>query len=184
MQPATFGKRPYATDDLLVALAQLTRKLGRFPTYRERDVARHADPEFPGNKAFRTLAATGPLDEQLRSWCENHHDFADVSSLLPEPNAASPSRSEIEKGVARGFVYLIRDGKRFKIGRTNSIGRRRAEAMTWLKDAKVIHHIETDDPEGVERYWHNRFAQKNTEREWFRLTPSDVSAFKRWKKIV
>ena len=83
-----------------------------------------------------------------------------------------------------GYVYLMKDGSRFKIGHTNSVGRREAEAATWLINARIIHDISTDDPEGVERYWHRRFEPKSIEREWFALDAVDVAAFRRWKKII
>jgi hypothetical protein len=49
---------------------------------------------------------------------------------------------------------------------------------------KTIHSIETDDPIGVETYWHSRFSAKRGEGEWFELSPEDIKAFKRWKRIV
>jgi hypothetical protein len=47
-----------------------------------------------------------------------------------------------------------------------------------------IHLIETDDATGIERYRHARFADKHQNGEWFAPPPSDVAAFKRWRKII
>lgn len=49
------------------------------------------------------------------------------------------------------LVYLIRSGKFYKIGHTNSVGRREYElALQLPQEVQVLHKIETDDPEGIE----------------------------------
>lgn len=55
--------------------------------------------------------------------------------------------------LIKGFVYLLRSGKNYKIGRSNAVGRRLRELAIQLpQKPKMIHVIETDDPEGIEQY--------------------------------
>ena len=92
----------------------------------------------------------------------------------------SPSESKC------GYVYLLKHGKRreYKIGKTFNPVRREGEIILQLPEkVHPIHHIKTDDPSGVEAYWHDRFSAKRKEGEWFELSASDVKAFKMWKRI-
>ena len=62
--------------------------------------------------------------------------------------------------------------------------RREGEIRVTLPDKiNPIHTIKTDDPFGVENYWHRRFSTKRKNGEWFSLSKQDVTSFKRWKKI-
>ena len=77
---------------------------------------------------------------------------------------------------------LLKSGRHYKIGHTVDVGRRRYELAIQLPEAVSEEHvIRTDDPVGIERYWHDRFASRRKNGEWFELTRADIAAFKRRK---
>jgi hypothetical protein len=84
--------------------------------------------------------------------------------------------------VEFGFVYLIKFGRFFKIGKTNSAGRRERELAIQLPEkTTTVHVIRTDDPTEIEEYWHKRFRDRRKNGEWFELTAQDVAVFRRRK---
>jgi hypothetical protein len=75
--------------------------------------------------------------------------------------------------------------KRYKIGKTNLVERRRDQISIQLpEDLELLHAIKTDDATGIEAYWHERFEAKRTKGEWFTLSREDVQAFKRRKSFM
>ena len=78
---------------------------------------------------------------------------------------------------------MMRSGRRYKIGHTSSPSRRHREVRLDLPDpTDLVHSIETDDPSGIEKYWHRRFETKRVrDTEFFTLDASDVATFKRRK---
>ena len=86
------------------------------------------------------------------------------------------------RDVEIGFVYLVKSGRFYKIGKSNAAGRRKYELALQLPERVVtVHVIRTDDPSGIEVYWHKRFDAQRKNGEWFDLNADDVAAFKRRK---
>jgi hypothetical protein len=76
----------------------------------------------------------------------------------------------------------MKSGKYYKIGKSVSAEKRAYEIQLQLpEELKLIHKIKTDDPSGIETYWHRRFADKRLRGEWFDLTRQDIAAFRRRK---
>ena len=93
-------------------------------------------------------------------------------------------RDEDNDASESGEVYLFKSGRYYKIGKTIDTVRRGNELRIQLAEKiDLIHSIKTDDPSGIESYWHRRFDSKRMNGEWFDLNSSDVKAFKQWKRI-
>jgi hypothetical protein len=162
----------------LARIAQVFRHYGRVPTTSEFRLYRKVDPTFPAHSTldnhFPTKAA---LLAAMAEWLRDKPDLADVAAMIPA--APVPTRSR-RATVVDGSVYLIGSGAHYKIGRSDQLERRVKQIRTALPDAAtLVHFIRTDDPAGIEAYWHRRFADRRANGEWFKLTPADIAAFKR-----
>jgi hypothetical protein len=185
--PNTFQTKT-SDEFLFEKYIELTRELGRFPIEGEIRRRARTDASFPNHTAYIRFGGKQKLLAEIAAHCRKASGFDDILALCVEQgNTSAPASSGKghEAKVATGFVYLMKSGHHYKIGRTNSMGRRGSElAIKIPVPPTTLHSIETDDPVGVETYWHRRFADKRGEGEWFELSPDDVKAFKRWRRIV
>ncbi len=176
-------------DFLLEKLVLLTRRLERVPIEGDILIAARNDPTFPSEKVFRRLGLKRQRVCRVIAFCEANPGHDDVAVLWKQVVVAEqPQDTEVFSSPSPtvGYVYLLKHGSRreYKIGRTNNPLRRAGELGIQLPEKlQPVHYIETDDPAGIEAYWHTRFASKRKEGEWFELTAEDVRAFKRWKRI-
>lgn len=174
---------PYAEELLLERFVQLIRELGRFPGLGDLRLKRHQDPTFPSHNTFSRFGAKRRFVARILEHCRSLGGFDDVVSLLDASTAtsvASRQGQDVPGEIEIGFVYLLKSGRYFKIGKTNAHGRRERELAIQLPEkALSVHVIKTDDPAGIEAYWHTRFAAKRRHGEWFELNAADISAFKR-----
>lgn len=176
-------QEPYRTDFLIEKFIQLTRELGRFPTEAHLRMKAYNDVSFPSSKAFERLGLRGEREATIRQFCRDHGGYEDVQKLFDGAEEPQRIRHEESGGhIPIGQVYLLKAGCYFKIGRSTIIERRRRELAIQLPEkAQIIHVIRTDDPAGIEAYWHARFRSKRRNGEWFVLSASEVRTFKRRK---
>jgi hypothetical protein len=170
----------YDEEFLLGRIAEVCRHFGRIPAAMDFRIYGKSRPKFFSHKAiYRHFQSTDNMLRRLAQWARADESRADIAAMLAgrvdsEPEAKRP---------AEGHVYLIRWGTNFKIGRGDDLERRVKQVRTGLPDSgSLVHAIRTDDPPGIEAYWHRRFADKRAPNgEWFKLTAADVTAFKRRK---
>ena len=178
----------FDSEFLIKKYIELIRELQSFPIEGQLKVKRKLDRSFPNPSAFSRLGSKWHRASEVLQYCQTHEGFSDVIPICMDVIASKPMdrQDQFATGFAPGYVYLVRHGARqeFKIGRTYNTVRREGEIAIELPEMlKPVHNIKTDDPAGVESYWHKRFEAKRKNGEWFALNAEDVRAFKRWKRI-
>lgn len=172
----------FADDHIVEKLIDLIRELGHFPVQGEIRLKARNDPKFPSHATFSRLGSKRQSAAKVMAYCASRGQFEDVISIC------RPIATMVERAVEThspgeecfGSVYLLRSGRYYKVGKTNAVGRRERELAIQLPErAEIAHVIRTDDPGGIEAYWHNRFADKRKNGEWFALTADDIKAFRR-----
>ncbi len=167
--------------DSTASLVELVRRLGRWPTEDELRRERSLNDAIPSVGYIRKLRRSGELATLIAPYAES-----DPSNKILQGLAAEKRQDEDTVAVAstkdrvQGYVYMLRSGRKYKIGKSTDPARRFREVRLELPDETVqVHAIATDDPTGIEAYWHRRFAGtrvRNT--EFFTLDADDVRAFK------
>jgi hypothetical protein len=83
----------------------------------------------------------------------------------------------VGRGRAAFFAAWVRDLKEKTFDRQSAY----ELAIQLPEKSRLVHQIRTDDPSGIEEYWHKRFSDKHKNGEWFDLSSSDVKTFTRRK---
>lgn len=168
-----------ADELLLEQLARACRHFGRMPTVAELRLYRRANPDLPSTKTFdRRFDGFKLIGPTMRAWAAERPEYADVAQM----QAGSTRRTVQSMKGPDGSVYLLKSGDHYKIGRSEELEKRVKSIRVALPEAaSLVHEIKTDDPPGIEAYWHRRFGDRRANGEWFKLTREDVAAFKRRK---
>ena len=165
---------------VLERLAEVTLNSGRIPPKAELKMIRRSDPTFPHDETFRKhFGGKEGIAVALRNLAATDLRYSELADLLPELEKKS---NQSVSTKLDGWVYLLKSSAHFKIGRSDTVERRIKEISIALPESvSLIHAIQTDDPVGIEAYWHRRFADRRANGEWFKLEPEDLRAFKRRK---
>lgn len=187
VDPNQFGEPPLDEEQMIAKIASFARVLGHVPTKPECKMRKREDVEFPNIATIRRrLGTRAELIRRVKEFCSRQEGWNDVLSICEEAEGGLPKKAlpDDDDGTQRetGHVYLLKHDKAYKIGRSTDAARRYQEIRVQMPSrTEEVHVIETDDPSGIEAYWHNRFKDKRLEGEWFTLTAADVRAFKKRK---
>lgn len=170
---------------LLESYVALIRELRHLPVVSELKLKAKQTPGFPSHNTFRKFGNKAQQVQKLIEYTEGKPSYSDVLAIA-QASETEVVEVPIDAGETReeaiGFVYLLKATRFFKIGRSSSFERRSRELAIQLPErAETVHVIRTDDPIGIELYWHRRFESKRKNGEWFELSAQDVKAFKRRK---
>jgi len=187
LTPNPFDKTKYTHEQLCEIFIGVIRENRGWPTRGILDVKHFQNLEFPSSSTFyEKLGLTGDLAKAILKFAEDKKGYEDILPICGAVIKQYMAKEGPSDGgnIAVGFVYLGRQHGNYKIGKAEDVDRRR-EDITLLgpEPFEMLHWIKTDDMNGVEQYWHNRFKSKRKRGEWFNLSPTDIKAFKRWKKI-
>ena len=164
----------------------LARELKRIPVKGDFLMKARQDSAFPSSSTFEHFGSKAELVKAVLKYCQARDGYEDIVHLCEKYVPPSSDRSDDDSPVQVeiGEVYLMKSGKFYKLGRSNAAGRREYELSIQLPEKlRTIHVIRTDDPPGIEAYWHRRFELKRKNGEWFDLDSTDITAFKRRKTM-
>lgn len=180
----------YEENWLLEQIVLLIKAINKFPTVSEFDFKAYNTKNFPSYNTIRQrLGTQTELANKLLDYCKGIPEYSNVLRILADyvKNNSYTITEEVtysSKGNDQefGYVYLMKSGRFYKIGNSNNVERRNYDLGLILPEKiDIIHKIQTDDPVGIEAYWHDRFKEKRKQGEWFDLAKEEISAFKRRK---
>jgi hypothetical protein len=170
------------TQAILQKIAEACLYFDRFPSAEHLKIHARQNAGFPWPQTIQNhFPKRAVLVEALRLWVKEDKTgkYRRVLDLLP---ASVPLEIEVPSRQELGHVYLLKAGDYYKIGQSSDLEKRVKSINVALPDKATLEHaISTDDPPGIEAYWHRRFADRRANGEWFKLSKADVLAFKKRK---
>lgn len=97
-----------------------------------------------------------------------------LKRIAPKALVSESARAAFVAERSAGFVYVIRIGRRYKIGKAEDWRRRIAGAM-FPRPPQVICVIATDNRHALERSLHVKYKDMRLHGEWFGLGDAHIS---------
>lgn len=178
----TFKVDRIPSQEIAKAVAELITRSGRWPTEDQLRRERAQNADFPSAGIISPIRKTGELARLIVELGAVEPTFARAAEVAAKHQLQPPDTATVDEKV-KGYVYMLRSGRSYKVGKSVDPSRRFREVRLELPDeTNQVHAIATDDPSGIEAYWHKRFSEKRVRNtEFFLLTAEDVRAFKRRK---
>jgi len=196
LTPNKFDKTKYNRDQLRRLFIKVIREEKKWPTRGLLDIRHFRNKNFPDSSTFyKNLGQVKELALGILDFIQDKQGYDDIAEICNSVHAIFESditeTTNLDKGSV-GYVYLLKSSLNnavaYKIGKTKNLEQRLKQLRQPSNIEEPIHSIKTDDIDGVEQYWLNRFCSKRLypnkpKDEWFKLNASDVKAFKRWRRI-
>lgn len=89
---------------------------------------------------------------------------------------------EKQPGRDSGYVYVIRIGERYKIGKAEDWRKRLSNAM-FPEPPEVVIVIEAEDRHALEQELHRKYADVRLHGEWFGLQPEHLEELRKFPDV-
>lgn len=121
--------------------------------------------------AARTAARQGP-----RAFSAALGELVAAGLVRPRDDGSHEIPALRRQSGRPGYVYLMRCGKRYKIGRSRDPHQRRRSLQTASPEpVEIIAVYEAEDAAATERAAHERYAHCRVGGEWFALSPDEAA---------
>ncbi|TWT31109.1 T5orf172 domain protein [Posidoniimonas corsicana] len=171
-------------DELALAMIEMIRHYEKYPTQAEVQMYAEKCPEMPNCRTFDKFGGQAAFAKKLVEYCSATSGLDDVIGICrPVAGAISDApkaEATAKDSAADEYVYLMKQGKNYKIGKSNDTDRRRSNLATGSPEhSEMLHKIKTRVPFLAEKFWKDRFEEKHVRGEWYALDAEDIRTFKR-----
>lgn len=191
--PSEFNKA-FEEERVVKQLIDIIDKKNKYPTKTELKLERRNNKDFPSHNVFGTKPK---MAKKVVEYCEKNNVFPDVLEICrplckpDETNNVNEIDDEKDTEEKSGHVYMLEHDGVYRIGASiDAVQRHKQIRVQMPFVTKEIHVISTDDPFGIEAYWHKRFKDKKQkgkqklQGDWFNLSARDIKAFKKRRKFM